>query len=196
MSTIISSRGCSRSCSGCGADMRPSSPLLLLLFVAAWLLAHPVAASPVWDERLDPLNVTHVPAADCSTGCWRLVSAAYEDEQQSAGLHHVWARLLDEQGQEIGSAPWRLTWHGGEQHLTTKAPGEWADAPLWDCYFPEQGPGAYTAYAGVDPARSDAVAGMGLPACHHVSFRLVWRWTVEQPPPDLPLETYLPIAIK
>lgn len=44
------------------------------------------------------------------------------------------------------------------------------------CYNPDNGPGPYSAFVGSDPAQSDVVAGLGLPQCQHVSYRLVWQW--------------------
>lgn len=129
-----------------------------------------------WDPRLDPLGVRLEPAADCSGGCWRLVSAQYEDEQESAGLHHIWAKALDEQGNHIAGQEWRVFYPGDEIALVTKAPPEWADFAMFNCYFPDRERGAYSAYMGSDQTKSDVVSGMGLPACHHVSFRLIWQW--------------------
>jgi hypothetical protein len=166
-----------------------------------------------WDSRLDELNVTHTPAADCSSGCWVLVSARYESPEESGGLHHLWARALDEQGQQLAGQPWTVAWPEGSAVLQTKAAGEWADFPMYASYDPferdETGP--YRAFAGTDEARSDTVQGMGLPLKHHVSFRMVWQWqpagaalptptpspTVSpEPIPELPLRWYLPVGIK
>jgi hypothetical protein len=147
-----------------------------------------------WDSRLDELNVTHTPAADCSSGCWVLVSARYESPEESGGLHHLWARALDEQGQQLAGQPWTVAWPEGSAVLQTKAAGEWADVPLWDCYRSNEEPGAYAAWAGPDRARSDVVAGMGLPYCLHVSFRLVWQWTTGEPPPGMVPVQWLPVV--
>lgn len=135
-----------------------------------------------WDSRLDPLGVALEPAADCSGGCWRLVSAQYEDEQESAGLHHIWAKALDENGQELAGQEWRVLYPGNGFVLTTKAPPEWADFALFDCYNPDIERGAYSAYMGNDIAKSDAVSGLGLPQCIHNSFRLIWQWQSQVAP--------------
>jgi hypothetical protein len=153
-------------------------------------------ASPlplVWDVRLDELNVTRTAAADCSAGCWRLVEARYEDPDEAAGLHHIWGRVLDADGQQLAGQPWTVAWGGGSAALQTKAPGEWADFPMYASYDPFLGEaGPYRAFAGSDEARSDTVRGMGLPLKHHVNFRLVWQWQSQAQP--TPVATLLPTA--
>ena len=135
-------------------------------------------ASPTldWDSRLDGLNVTYQAATDCSQGCWRLVSAQYQDEEESQGLHHIWARARNQSGTELEGQTWYVAWSSGSQSLTTKPAGEWADYPMYDCYNPDHGPGGYRAWVGSNSAQSDQVVGMGLPQCLHVSFRLTWQW--------------------
>lgn len=145
-----------------------------------------IQAAPAveWDARLDKLRVTLAPAADCSGGCWRLRSARYEDQNEAGGLHHIWARAMDANGSFLEGKPWTVAWPGGSQALSTKPPSEWSDHAMWDCYAVYQGEtGAYSAYMGDDPARSDTVRGMGLPYCLHVNFRLVWQWTDPTAPP-------------
>lgn len=176
---------------------RPSSPFLLALLWALWALSMPVAGAPTldWDPRLDELNVTRTAAADCSSGCWRLVSARYESPEESGGLHHIWAKVLDEQGEQIGGAPWTVAWPEGSTQLVTKSPPEWADFPMYASYAPDRGAsGPYRAFAGTDETRSDTVWGMGLPLKHHVNFRLVWQWTQEEPPPEMPFHWWLPVV--
>jgi hypothetical protein len=129
-----------------------------------------------WDPELNMLGVTHQPASTCSAGCWRLVYAEYEDDNESGGNHNIYSRLKDEQGNLLVDAPWHAAWPDGNIRLLTKPPWEWADFSIFACYFPDEGPGPYWAYAGDDASRSDRVYGMGLPACHHVNFRLVWQW--------------------
>ena len=58
-----------------------------------------------WDERLDALGVTLQPALDCSGGCWKLIAARYEDDQQSGGNHNIFARIFDESGDMVAGAP-------------------------------------------------------------------------------------------
>jgi hypothetical protein len=165
--------------------------LLLLLLVAPPQQARSTPATE-WDPRLDPLAITFQPAQDCSAGCWHLVEARYEDPEESAGLHHVWARGQGSDGTLLAGQEWHLAWPEGNLTLQTKPAPDWADSPLWRCYFPENGPGPYRAYMGSDEARSDVIGGMGLPACHHVSFRLTWQW-VDAPPMELEPRLWLPL---
>lgn len=148
------------------------------MFLFRFTITPSLRASPTldWDSRLDALNVTYQAATDCSQGCWRLVSAQYEDEQQSQGLHHIWARARNQSGTEIEGQTWYVAWQGDNQPLTTKSAGEWADYAMFNCYNPDHGPGGYRAWMGNNSAQSDQVVGMGLPLCHHVNFRLTWQW--------------------
>lgn len=132
---------------------------------------------PTWDPRLDALNVTYHPVADCTDGCWRLISAEYLDKGQSGGLHHIFARSIDANGQQVGGTPWGVGWPDGADLAVTKPPPDWGDLAMWDCYFPDQGQaGGYRAWMGGTESRSDVVRGMALPYCHHVVFRLTWQW--------------------
>lgn len=151
------------------------------------------AGTPQWDARLDELKVSLVPAADCSGGCWRLVEAYYLDPDESAGLHHVFGKALDAEGAQLAGVPLVVAWAEGSTSVPTKPAPDLTDIALWDCYFPEQGPGGYRAYVGGDERNSDVVAGMGLPSCYHVSFRLVWQWQ-DAPPAPLPHSVYLPLV--
>lgn len=148
---------------------------------------------PIWDPRLNELNVTYHPAADCSNGCWQLLRAEYLDEGQSGGLHHVFAKSLDVSGQHVGGTPWRVAWMDGMDQSVTKPPPDWGDLALWDCYFPDQGEaGGYRAYMGTTESRSDVVRGMGLPYCIHTSFRLTWQWNPGIPPTPTATPTATP----
>ncbi len=129
-----------------------------------------------WDPRLDDLNVTYRPAENCAQGCWRLISARFEDVDESNGLHHIWVKLLNADGEQMAGQPWHVAWPDGNQRLLSKAAPDWADFAMYAGYDPATGPGPYRAYAGDDEQRSDVVLGMGLPLKQHVSFRLVWQW--------------------
>lgn len=163
---------------------------LLALVMGMVALGAVTLYSLSWDPRLNDLNVTWHPAADCSAGCWRLVEARYEDDQESGGMHHIWARAQSQDGWLMEGQPWHVAWPEGDQRLVTKGPSEWADFPMFAGYDPFQGEaGPYRAWMGDEEARSDVVAGMGLPLKHHVNFRLTWRW---QPHDESP--TVTPVA--
>lgn len=172
---------------------RASSPLMLALLFVAFLALSPAFAAD-WDPRLDALHVSLTAAADCSQGCWRLITARYEDVDESGLNHNVYSRLYDESGSMIAGAPWHVAWPDGDITIYSKAPPEWADFPIFACYNPANGPGPYYAYAGDNIDQSDVVRGLGLPQCQHVNFRLEWQWTREEPPPELPFQWWLPIA--
>lgn len=153
----------------------------LFALILACLLSAPVgllggASTLEWDSRLDALGVALVPAEDCEAGCWKLITARYEDDQQSGGNHNIYARLYNESGDMIAGVPWVVSWPDGNVTIYSKAPPEWADFPIFACYLPDTQRGAYSAYAGDDPTRSDVVQNMGLPACYHVNFRLEWQY--------------------
>lgn len=153
-------------------------PLLALMLLAA---ARGVPAPLLeWDPELDALGVTLAPAADCSQGCWRLVSANLLDPDEGGGNHHVFTRLYVG-GLQVAGGPWHVAWDDGDDRALSKLPPEWSDIPLWQCYFPNEGPGPYRSYAGDVEAESDVVRGMGLPVCFHYSFRLEWEWDEGQP---------------
>lgn len=163
---------------------------LLLLLVAPAQHAHSTPATTI-DPRLAPLGVTVEAAQDCTGGCWRLISAQYEDVDESGLNHNIYAREYDEHGDMIAGAPWHVAWPDGDIPIFTKAPPEWSDFPIFACFNPERGPGPYYAYAGDDPSRSDVVKGMGLPQCQHVNFRLEWQWN---PAMSLEPRLWLPVA--
>ena len=159
-------------------------------------LAEPTQTWPKeWDPRLDGLNVTYHPAADCSQGCWRLESARFEDVDESNGLHHIWVRLLNADGQQVADLPWHVAWPDGDTRTMSKASPDWADFAMYAGYDPAQGAGPYRAYAGDDETRSDVVRGMGLPLNQHVSFRLVWRWVEGGTAPQT-YTVYMPVVVR
>lgn len=145
-------------------------PLALAALVFACLLFAVRAQSPL------PPWVSVVAAQDCSAGCWRVVSVEYLDEVQSAGLHHLFARTLDVQGNQI-VGKMNIAWDGGSTWAQTKPPPDFGDIPLWACFRANEGEvGGYKGFAGEWEANSDVVRGMGLPYCAHVSYRITWRW--------------------
>jgi hypothetical protein len=167
---------------------------LLLLTPVGFLEAAP---SLEWDSRLTDIGVAFVPASDCSTGCWKLITAYYLDERESGGLHHVFIRLLDEHGNQVSGLPWHTLWPDGNVTILSKSAPDWADFALFDCFDAKTEKGAYHAHAGDSIARSDMVSNMGLPSCHHVAFGLVWQWQSGGIPcADCVPRGYLPVAIR
>lgn len=149
--------------------------LVLALFIIPLTCSPKARAQGIaWDSRLDALGVTLSPAQDTSAGYWQLVSAEYLDEQQSAGLHHLYVKALDEQGNQLAGVEWHAYYPDGNVSLLTKYPPDFADYPLYDCFIPPER-GGYSTYMGSDPAKSDTIHGLGLIYCHHVSFKMTWQ---------------------
>jgi CRP-like cAMP-binding protein len=75
-----------------------------------------VAAAPsrAWDPRLDRLGV-RVEDAPASPGqqYWRLIEARWTDEKESGGKHHIYAEVLDENGNRIVGHPVTVWWGDG-----------------------------------------------------------------------------------
>jgi len=75
-----------------------------------------VAAAPsrAWDPRLDQLNVK---VQDASVGpgqpYWHLIEARWADEKESAGRHHIYVEVLDENGKRITGNPVTVWWGDG-----------------------------------------------------------------------------------
>lgn len=171
-----------------------------LFLLLALLLLAPVGslwAAPAvdWDNRLTDIGVVLEPAVDCAGGCWRLIDAYLLNEQESGGLHHVFIKMLDEYGNQLAGQPWYVFWPDGNVRILSKPAPDWADFPLFDCFDPKKERGAYTAFAGDDPATSDWIVGMGLPVCLHYSFGLTWRWEHVHCA-DCSPRGYLPVAIR
>ncbi len=127
--------------------------------------APPSPQQPVWDPRLDDLGVRVVPASPVADQpIWRLVEARWESPEEAGGLHHVFIRLLDEEGHPVVGQQVRLIWGDGSAETQTDETG---------ANFPLYGPvGEYTVQvAGV----SDRVVGLGLPQKHHVNYRLTFQ---------------------
>lgn len=174
--------------------------IAIAALLLGFILARSADSAPLADidPRLAPLGITIEPAADCSRGCWRLVSARFEDPEESAGLHHIWTRVLDNHGNQLVGQEWQVKWPGGRAGMVSKAAPEWSDFPMFGpggCYNPANGPGPYSAFVvqnnTLDATRSDIVRGLGLPQCQHVSYRLVWQW---QPALNLVPRLWLPVA--
>jgi hypothetical protein len=173
-------------------NLRALLAALLFLLLALFLLV-PGQAAPLADidPRLHELGVIIEPAQNCASGCWRLITARYEDVDESGLNHNVYSRLYDEQGDMIAGAPWHVAWPDGDIAIYTKAPPEWADFPIFACFNPANGPGPYRAYAGPAQSQSDVLHGLGLPLCQHVNYRLEWQWQASM---NLEPRLWLPVV--
>lgn len=176
--------------------------IAIMGILLGFILARSASSAPAmdWDPRLDALAITYQPAQDCSRGCWHLVEARFEDPEESGGLHHIWTRILDDNGNQMAGQEWHVRWPGGRAGMESKAFPEWSDFPMFGpggCYNPANGPGPYSAYVVMNgeeiSAQSDVIGGMGLPLCQHTSFRLTWQW---RPALNLEPRLWLPVATK
>jgi hypothetical protein len=89
-----------------------------------------------WDPQLDVLGVKLVSP---ETAQYRLVSAVWQPPAEARDKHHIYLRILDEQGKPLQDQPFRVT-NGGVFIERTKGPG------LDDYYgnFPMFANGRYT----------------------------------------------------
>lgn len=133
----------------------------------------PQAASVLrWDGRLDGLGITLTRATpQAGSPYWRLVSAAYEDEAESGGRHHIFVRLLDEAGRDVEGTV-VVAWRNGSAEVTTPREGS-GDRYARFANFPMYAPlGSYSVrVAGI----SDVVQGLGLPGNRHVNYLLTFQ---------------------
>lgn len=132
-----------------------------------------------WDPRLDDLGVA-LDAAPIDPGepHWRLVEARWADPVESAGRHHIFFEVLDENGDRAAGQPVTIEWTGGDLTLIVE-PGP---PPEWGANFPMYNTlGSYDARVG-GGAPSDRVTGMGMGTPEfpdftiHTSFYLTYRW--------------------
>jgi hypothetical protein len=130
-----------------------------------------------WDPQLDALGVKLVSP---DTAQYRLVSAKWLAPAEARDKHHIYVRILDEQGKPLQDQAFRVT-NGGVVIARTKGPG------LDDYYgnFPMFANGHYT--VDIPNATSDQVMGLftGLPTNPYLntSFYLVFERgaTITQP---------------
>lgn len=172
----------------------------VFLMALAWgtlvlVSASALAAPDYWDPRLDTLGVCYIEAnVPAGTWYWRLVSGAYENENESGGTHHIYYKCLNSSGQPIENqrcwagwpsanptapCPSRPANPDGTVQVFTKGSvdGYWANFAMaggWCPFWPEGPHGPYGAW--VDGA-SDEIWGMGMPCNLHVNYRYTWQWT-------------------
>jgi hypothetical protein len=133
--------------------------------VAQPTLAPSAQPGLTWDPRLTELGV-RVDRAQASSGqpVWRLVAALYENPEEAQGLHHAFIRVLDEQSLPVVGQRVELIWKDGS--ADTQAAADGANFPLY---------GSMGEYSVQVSGLSDLVVGLGLPAKHHVNFRLTFQ---------------------
>ena len=98
-----------------------------------------------------------------------MVSAVYEDETQSGGNHHIFVTFVDSSGNpcQPDDQAW-VSWPDGKQSLEIKQSGG-----QYTAEFPMYGLlGNYSVGIGDN---SDVISGLGLPAKHHVNYRLTFQ---------------------
>lgn len=134
-----------------------------------------------WDPRLNQLGVS-IEDANVQPGerYWRLVDAVWWDEQESAGKHHVYVEVLDQNGNRLVNHPVTVFWGDGSHTGNTedKAPPDYG--------FNYQMYAAGYAYnVKVDGLPSEVVKGVGMGSIEqrfygiHTSFLLTFQETVK-----------------
>lgn len=132
-----------------------------------------------WDPRLDDLGVALDPAPiEPGEPHWRLVEGRWADPVESAGRHHIFIEVLDENEDRAAGQPVVIEWSDGNLTLIVE-PGP---PPEWGTNFPMFATlGGYNARVG-GGAPSDRVTGMGMGTPElpdftiHTSFYLTYRW--------------------
>lgn len=131
-----------------------------------------------WDPRLDALGVRIEPARVApGQSHWRLVSASWANEKQSAGKHSIYVEALGADGKRKVDQPVVFQWPSGSLTLLV----EDRPPPDWGTNFPMYAAlGSYS--ASVVGAPSDKVVGMGLGTVEtpaftvHTTFYLTFQW--------------------
>ncbi|MEZ4863178.1 MAG: cyclic nucleotide-binding domain-containing protein [Caldilineaceae bacterium] len=143
----------------------------------AQVQAAAVQAARAWDPRLDQLGVT-LQEANVPPGqqYWRLVDAHWADEGESAGKHHIYVEVLDENGSRIVGQPVSVTWGEGNETGTT----ENKNPPDYAFNFQMYAAG-YAYNVKVDGLPSDQLSGAGLGSIQqrtygiHTSYYLTFQ---------------------
>jgi hypothetical protein len=145
------------------------------------------AGGPKIDPRIEALL-----SLELGDNVYCLEEIVWMDPDESAGLHHIFVDIVDEQGRRLAGEKFRVSWSDGEVEIPIEEkPGE-----PWGGNYPMYATmGSYKVGILSPDAPSDEVAGLGMgtpqdPATkHHTSFglRFVRRSGVEEPsPPDEP----------
>lgn len=145
-----------------------------------------------WDPRLTAMNISIAPAAGVSPGqpFWKIVSAEYQDETQSAGSHHLSFTTLDTNGRPMAGVPVQLDFEGRAPNDVPPqvysdgsgmaSYGLYSGPTAWN---PRLGPGPYSAWVGDPDLRGrnrtgipgERFAGAGLPMSRQVNFLVTWQ---------------------
>lgn len=130
-----------------------------------------------WDPRLNQLGV-RVDEAPVGGGqrYWRLVDARWADEIESAGKHHIYVEVLDQNGNRIVGQPVTVRWAEGAVTGNTedKAPPDYA-------YNFQMYAAGYAYSVEVDGLPSDKISGAGLGSIEqraygiHTSYYLTFQ---------------------
>ncbi len=140
-----------------------------------------VAAPRAWDPRLDQLGVG-VDEAQVEPGqqYWRIIEASWMNEQESAGKHHIYVEVLDENGNRIVGQPVTTFWGDGSYTKGIE------DKPAPDYGYNFQMYAAGYAYnVKVEGLPSDVLKGAGMGSIEdrfrgiHTSFKVIFKKTTK-----------------
>lgn len=126
---------------------------------------------PVWDSRLDDLEIDITPAAvQEGQSYWKVTAAEFQNDQEGGGRHHIYIEVLDEAGKRIIGQPVEVVWSTGSATVHT----EDKPAPEYAANFPMYG--NLGGYALRLPGLSETVTGMGLPGGkQHVVYNITFQ---------------------
>lgn len=121
---------------------------------------------------------------------WRLVKFVFENDQESGGNHNIYINIQNADGSpattkiDIG---WPTFEHPDDWvGQTPDAQGN-TDFPITNAIINDTHPrGPYWVMPEHKANHADMVDGMGLPANHHVNYRLFYQWQEAAAPPPPP----------
>lgn len=126
---------------------------------------------PVWDSRLDTLEIDITPAgAQPGQSYWKVTAAEFQDDQEGGGRHHIFIEVLDENGKRIVGQAIEVLWSNGSATVYT----EDKPTPEYAANFPMYGNlGGYSLRI---PGLSETVTGLGLPGGkQHVVYNVIFQ---------------------
>ena len=138
----------------------------------------PSSCGGTWDPRLDELGVYLEPAARASgEPYWCLAEARWADEEEAAGLHHIFLDAVDANGNRVYGQEMVVEWPSGSVTVVIeKTPPEYgANVGMYQTL------GSYSARVGGGQP-SDRIVGMGLGTPEqpdftiHTCFYLTFKW--------------------